>query len=265
MTIYNYSKTPADNDDAVDNINWLEGQDPNTVNNSSRQMMAELAGWRDDQGAVALSAGTGSAYTLQTAQIGGVGPHDTITALADGNVVWFRVHETNDNAEGVDATLNVNGLNSVPLRGLSGVVLEAGTLVAGQNVGAFYSSTGPEWILVGLNFGTVSFADLALDVQGQLVQVGFVRPKFETEASPGWLDLDGAVYNIPDFPFLGALYGDRYGGDGVNTFGVPDARGRMLRMIDTTSVKPPDAPDAGGGGPDGNDPDESTRTPAPGS
>ena len=42
----------------------------------------------------------------------------------------------------------------------------------------------------------------------------------------GWLRCDGAVYDIADYPALGALLGSTYGGNGTTTFGVPDYRGR---------------------------------------
>ena len=41
--IYDWSVIAADNDDADAAINWMEGQFPDTVNNSARQMMARIA------------------------------------------------------------------------------------------------------------------------------------------------------------------------------------------------------------------------------
>ena len=48
MGIYQWSTTAAENDDAADDINWAEGQAPSTVNNSARQMMADVAEWIQD-------------------------------------------------------------------------------------------------------------------------------------------------------------------------------------------------------------------------
>lgn len=42
-----------------------------------------------------------------------------------------------------------------------------------------------------------------------------------------WRWADGAIYNVADFPVAGAFFGNRFGGDGVATFGVPDRRGRV--------------------------------------
>lgn len=43
----------------------------------------------------------------------------------------------------------------------------------------------------------------------------------------GWLACDGTVYNISDYPALGALLLSTYGGNGTTTFAVPDLRSRV--------------------------------------
>lgn len=45
MPLYQWSTTPANNASGVTSINWAEGQPPSTVNDSARQMMADVAGW----------------------------------------------------------------------------------------------------------------------------------------------------------------------------------------------------------------------------
>jgi microcystin-dependent protein len=52
---------------------------------------------------------------------------------------------------------------------------------------------------------------------------------FGTLSSPaGWLLCDGTVYNIADYPALGAMLGATYGGNGTTTFGVPDCQCRAV-------------------------------------
>lgn len=46
-------------------------------------------------------------------------------------------------------------------------------------------------------------------------------------APVGWLDCDGAMYQILEYENLFQLIGTGYGGDGENTFAVPDLRGRV--------------------------------------
>ena len=55
---------------------------------------------------------------------------------------------------------------------------------------------------------------------GEIRMVGF------TYAPYGWSNADGQLIPIMQNPTLYALYGTTYGGDGVNTFGLPDLRGR---------------------------------------
>lgn len=44
----------------------------------------------------------------------------------------------------------------------------------------------------------------------------------------GWHDCDGALMPIAENETLYSLIGTTYGGDGVTTFGLPDARGRVV-------------------------------------
>ncbi len=61
MAFDNWSVNPANNT-LVDGINWSENQLPSTVNGSARQMMADLATWRD-------SLYLGSRFALTSGQI----------------------------------------------------------------------------------------------------------------------------------------------------------------------------------------------------
>jgi hypothetical protein len=45
MPLYQWSTTPNNNANASTGVNWAEGQLPSTVNNSARQMMADVAQW----------------------------------------------------------------------------------------------------------------------------------------------------------------------------------------------------------------------------
>ena len=55
---------------------------------------------------------------------------------------------------------------------------------------------------------------------GQIIAVGF------NFAPDGWLLCDGSNQPIGRYQTLYQLIGTTYGGDGVNTFGLPDLRGR---------------------------------------
>ncbi len=46
-------------------------------------------------------------------------------------------------------------------------------------------------------------------------------------APVGWVPCDGSLLPVSEYQTLFTLLGTAYGGDGVNTFGVPDLRGRV--------------------------------------
>lgn len=56
---------------------------------------------------------------------------------------------------------------------------------------------------------------------GQILAVGF------NFAPVGWAFCDGSLLSIADNTVLFTLIGTTYGGDGVNTFALPDMRGRV--------------------------------------
>ena len=56
---------------------------------------------------------------------------------------------------------------------------------------------------------------------GEILAVAFSFPP------PGWLVCDGSILSIAENDVLFNLIGTTYGGDGVNTFAIPDLRGRV--------------------------------------
>jgi microcystin-dependent protein len=56
--------------------------------------------------------------------------------------------------------------------------------------------------------------------------VGEIRPFAGNFAPVDWHLCDGSLLPISNYPALYNLIGTTYGGDGVNTFAVPDLRGR---------------------------------------
>lgn len=55
----------------------------------------------------------------------------------------------------------------------------------------------------------------------------------------GWLNADGSVLPIANFTTLYSLLGTTYGGDGINTFALPDLRGRVPVGLGTGPGLPP--------------------------
>lgn len=102
--IGDWSKTASSNANSDGDINWNEGQQPSTVNNSARQMMGRVAEWRDDLGGVVTVGGTANAITVTA--------NSNFTAYASGRKMTFKAASTNSGA----ATLNVNAIGAKSIR-----------------------------------------------------------------------------------------------------------------------------------------------------
>ncbi|MEG1117467.1 MAG: tail fiber protein, partial [Janthinobacterium sp.] len=57
--------------------------------------------------------------------------------------------------------------------------------------------------------------------------VGEIRLFSFPRIPTGWFACDGSLKPISEYEVLYILLGTTYGGDGVNTFGVPDLRGQV--------------------------------------
>jgi microcystin-dependent protein len=58
--------------------------------------------------------------------------------------------------------------------------------------------------------------------------IGQIMPAAFGVVPRGWHLCDGSLLNIGQYQALFALFGNRYGGDGKTTFGLPDLRGRAI-------------------------------------
>jgi hypothetical protein len=60
-----------------------------------------------------------------------------------------------------------------------------------------------------------------------LLPTGVSMDYYGVNAPTGWLLEDGTVYSISQYPQLGALLGNRFGGNGTTTFATPPSLGRF--------------------------------------
>lgn len=87
----------------------------------------------------------------------------------------------------------------------------------------------------------VTFPDLAITNQAAGTPVGEIINYMGTAAPVNYLVCDGTEYNISDYPYLTQHFIDHFGtvnyfgGDGTDTFAVPDLRGEFLRGTGTAS------------------------------
>lgn len=134
--------------------------------------------------------------------------------LAAGRTVTFKPIVTNLTA----VTLNVETSGAIPVfrntqAGLAPAV--GGELAATTLVTVEYDGT--RWIIQN-----------RFDLVGQVVDYS------GTTVPPGYLIADGTTLPRVAYSALFGVYGTYYGvGDGVNTFGIPDLRGRGIAAIDS--------------------------------
>lgn len=211
--------------------------------------VASAAAWRVTEAALGANATVEVAANLDAAFVQGdtvadqglyyVAPHSVVAALdvpaadpsnprVDRVVLQVRDNE-HDGSGFSDARLMV--LAGTPTAGATkynaaGAVLQPDTaLMLAQYV-------VPAGSTVITNAEILDFREYGL-LDGQ---VGEVRTFFNDVLPDGWLDCDHAAYRRDQFARLfGEIGTVGGGGDGTNTFNVPDARGRSIIGRDVNS------------------------------
>lgn len=180
-----------------------EGMAPSGVNNVLRAIMGALKR-RRNWGAPKTTAGTSTAYTLTY----GVAPG----ALVDGmtHLVQFNA------ANGASATLNVNGLNPIPIHYHAAGAWRAappGLIDVDEIWRVAYHATSATYRL--------------LDLRNRTGEIG---PFAGSAAPAGTLLCYGQVVNRATYAGLFAVLGTTYntGGEAGTDFRLPDLRGRVV-------------------------------------
>lgn len=113
-----WSLTAADNANSDAGINWAELQNPDTVNNSSRQEMARVAQFYRNMRGALVTGGAANAYTVSVTS--------EPTALSKG---WIALVKFVDAATGA-STFKVGALAAQDLRRIDGSAMIAGIIGA---------------------------------------------------------------------------------------------------------------------------------------
>lgn len=231
MSFYDWSTT-ASNNGAIDAaINWAEFQDPSTVNDSARAMMARVAEWRKDVAPTRTSTGSGNAYAV-TSDAGGS------SAYRDGEIVTFIADRANTSA----CTLNVNARGAKAFRPAIGVDFQAGEIQANQAIIAFYRSATEEFIGIGSGYhvNAMTTGLLSQSIAARLLKIGTPVLSLAPSAPAGYIRLTEATQtrNKSDWPELDSwLSSISYPwGSTSTTFNLPPAAGYVLRFAATSSA-----------------------------
>jgi hypothetical protein len=228
-SIYSWSQTAASNATADATINWAEFQDPDTVNNSARAMMARVAEIISDMAPKRTSTGTGNAYEIASDAAG--------SSLVNGMMTTFIVDRANTGA----ATLNFNGLGAKPFRPKTATEFNSGDLLVNQPVIAWYSSTSDEWLGFGSAY-VVSSTAAGVSLQSILAtmpQIGDVVLTMSATVGAGRIRLTETTQSVlkTAWPELNSWLSTRSypWGSTATHFSLPPAAGYFLRVAATSS------------------------------
>jgi len=138
-----WSKTAATNANADLGINWAEGQDSATVNNSARGMMAATAKYIDDtDGAIVASGGgTANALIVATSQV--------LEAAHLTNGLRLMVRAIADNTA-VAVTIAVDGIAPKPIKRVDSSALAIGSIRQSMQLDLVYHSGLSEFHAVNI-------------------------------------------------------------------------------------------------------------------
>ncbi|WP_039758405.1 phage tail protein [Bartonella queenslandensis] len=227
-TIYDWSLRAADNTRADDLINWSEGQQPNTVNNSARVMMQRMREYLSDIGGVIEGIVTND-HVQQTSTIR-LESSSQFLEYKSGIILRFMATDRNVGA----STVLLNALNGKPV--YKATELGVSPLVGGEiQEGCIYTlvSRGDSWHLVNPT-------SIPIEEEKSLYPTGFIGTFGMRDVPEDWLVCNGRAYSRTHYAGLFSAIGTVWGvGDRVTTFNVPDLRGMFLRGVDGGSHRDP--------------------------
>jgi hypothetical protein len=142
--VWAWATAAASNATIDSGINWAEGQDPGTVNNSARGMMAATKKWANVLSGNVTVSNIGDAYTVTTGQAIESGQQ------ALGFRICFRASATNTGA----ATVAVDGLSAVAIKRPNNDALSAGDIVSGGFFDLAFDGTNYKLLAAGAAAGT---------------------------------------------------------------------------------------------------------------
>lgn len=237
-SIYDWSTTAADNNDADGAIDWSELMAPDRVNDSARQMMARVREYINDRSPVRTSTGASNVYAITTAS--------TPSALVDGMTYSFVAHQDNAGS----STFAPGSFGAKPLRSRSGTALQPKEIVTGQPVVASYKLSTDEWLIQNGAPQLYALYQSLLSGSSFGLSVGDVKLSMSSTPSAGFVRLRETARALAkaDYPDLNAWASAQSypWGSTSTTFNVPPAAGYLLRFAATDSSVDPAGPRTAG-------------------
>lgn len=227
-TIFGWSQTAADNGSIDSAINFAEYQNPSTVNDSNRAMMARLAELIADLSPTRSSTGSSNAYAVTTAAA-----DNTYRA---GEQITFIPNHTNTDA----CTLNVDGRGPKAWRPKSGTEFSADNIQEGVPVTAYYSLADDAFYSsAGYYVSAIASGVSLQSITARLPQIGDLVLSMDSSPGAGRIRLTEAVQSVlkSAYPELNSWLSDRSypWGSTATHFKLPPAAGYFLRFAATSS------------------------------
>ncbi len=80
--------------------------------------------------------------------------------------------------------------------------------------------------------GNIIYSSVPVPGASNLLPTGIIMPWATNDPPAGFLWCNGQLVSIATYPGLYAVLGTTYGGDGINSFGLPDLMGRTIVGVD---------------------------------
>ena len=206
-------------------INFAEGQSPGSVNNSAREMMAQIRsiydpdewGWVESSATVSVASQT--VFKLPGNQ----------TAAWTANRRW-RLKSGSSTRYGTVVSSSFTSETTITVTVDSGSLsashsLAALSVVSADHVPRSYITSASVSAAIS-SFITSASVSTAISVA---MPVGAVMPYAGASAPTGWLLCYGQAVSRTTYAALFAAISTTYGtGDGTTTFNLPDLRGRVI-------------------------------------
>ncbi len=170
---------------------------------------------------------------------------DSISVTTSGAITTSTVNGISMTNTGNTTALSVNQQGSADIVNFKDNDSSALIVKDGGTVGINTSSPSSTYKL-DVN-GKSNVSDGVYQAGFLLVPPGAIMPYAASTAPGGWLICDGSAVSRTTYSALFALVGSQYGnGDGVNTFNLPNMKGRMIVGYNSTDANFDSLGEAGG-------------------